>query len=465
MTVPFDLSPGAAHSLAALSAIRLGALLPGAHVFRPWSGGGPPAEGLAGVPFAVKDNIDVAGFPTTGGTRALLGHVPRRDAHAVALLRAVGGVPIGKTAMHELGHGITGVNPTLGNTRHPEDEERSAGGSSGGSAVAVAVGAVPFALGTDTGGSARIPAGFTGVVGFRPTTGRYPGEGTVGISWTRDSIGVLAASVAWVRAVDRVLAPARRLPAPARAGLGELCFGAWEDDWGAETAPGVARALTEVVTALEARGARVTRLPGRGRRDRAVRAGLTILDYESPRALPAYLDGAAGRPSVAEVAALSESPDVREILRRTLDRPVSAAEYRAALAERDRLIAEDVEQCAAAGVDALLSPTAACEPPLLSETELMRHNGAPRSTLLTVVGNATPASVIGGPALSLPLGRSRETGLPVGLTIEGRPGSDEALLAIGALLEQGLPWHGAVARLPSPRPGGSAGSGAVPGGE
>ncbi|MCZ2820713.1 amidase family protein [Modestobacter sp. VKM Ac-2977] len=155
-----------------------------------------PGEGLlAGVPLAVKDNLDTRDLPTTGGTPALRDSRPGRDHHAVARLRAAGAAVLGKTNLHELAFGITSNNAAFGPVRNPHDPARSAGGSSGGSAVAVATGVVPIALGTNTGGSLRVPAAHCGVVGWRPTTGRWGTGRTVPISRTRDTAGVLATSV------------------------------------------------------------------------------------------------------------------------------------------------------------------------------------------------------------------------------------------------------------------------------
>ncbi len=169
-----------------------------------------PDGPLAGVPFSVKDNIDVAGFPTTAGSRLLPDVAVAVDASVVDVLRNAGAVVVGKTNMHELALGITGNNSAFGPVRNPADASRSAGGSGGGSAVGVALGVVPFALGTDTGGSTTIPASFRGVVGFRPTTDRYAGDGVVTLSSTRDTIGVHARTVEEVRTVDEVITGERR---------------------------------------------------------------------------------------------------------------------------------------------------------------------------------------------------------------------------------------------------------------
>jgi mandelamide amidase len=183
---------------------------------------------LAGVPIAVKDNIDVLPFPTTGASPALLDHMPRVDAPVVTRLRTAGAVIIGKTSLHELAFGITSNNAHFGAMPNPFDATRVPGGSSGGSALVLARGVVPLALGSDTGGSARIPAAFCNVVGLRPTTGRYPGEGVLNLSPTRDTIGPMATTIQDVAALDAVISGETahvldgrplRLRAAARLGL------------------------------------------------------------------------------------------------------------------------------------------------------------------------------------------------------------------------------------------------------
>ncbi len=131
-----------------------------------------------------------------GGSPLLADHVPAVDAGVVSMLREAGAVVVGKTNMHELAFGVTSNNAEHGAVKNPVDPGFSAGGSSGGSAATVALGAVPFSLGTDTGGSVTLPASFCGVVGFRPSVGRYPADGLVKLSWTRDTVGLHTRSVA-----------------------------------------------------------------------------------------------------------------------------------------------------------------------------------------------------------------------------------------------------------------------------
>lgn len=161
---------------------------------------------LHGLPMVVKDNIDVAGWPCTAGSAALADHRPRRDADCVAPLRATGVVVLGKCNLHEFALGVTSANTACGAVRNPHAPGRIAGGSSGGTAAAVAARLAPVGLGTDTGGSIRIPAALCGLVGFRPGTGRWPTRGLVPISApSRDTAAPMARSVADCALLDAVI--------------------------------------------------------------------------------------------------------------------------------------------------------------------------------------------------------------------------------------------------------------------
>ena len=206
---------------------------------------------LAGVPFAVKDNIDTKDLPTTGGTESLRNSMPLRDAPVVEALLDAGARLVGKTNLHELAFGITGDNGSFGAVLNPHDTECSAGGSSSGSAAAVALGIVPFALGTDTGGSVRIPAAHCGVVGMRPTTGRYPSSGVIRLSWTRDTVGVIAATVERVAEVDAILTGQTGYSEPDLSGLR---LGWPTDGFIDDVDPEVLVSMAQVRSVLEAAG-------------------------------------------------------------------------------------------------------------------------------------------------------------------------------------------------------------------
>ena len=167
----------------------------------------PPLDSgsLDRMRIGIKDNVHVAGLPNPAGTAALDGFVPAKDATLVARLRQAGAIIAGKNNLHELAYGITSANGAYGIVENAYDPTLIAGGSSGGTAVAVALGLVDAGIGTDTGGSVRIPAALNGIVGFRPTVGRYPNDGMTLISTTRDTAGPITSTVADAALLDAIL--------------------------------------------------------------------------------------------------------------------------------------------------------------------------------------------------------------------------------------------------------------------
>ena len=182
--------------------------------------GGATLGPLHGVPLALKDNLDTDDMPTTGGTPGLRGHRPKRNAAIVQKLRDAGAIVFGKANLHELAYGITNNNAAFGAARNPYDRTRIPGASSGGVGVAVGARMVPGGIGSDTGGSVRIPAALCGIVGFRPTLGRWSQAGIVPISHTRDTAGPMTRSVADCVLLDRVVTGASAaIEAPSLKGL------------------------------------------------------------------------------------------------------------------------------------------------------------------------------------------------------------------------------------------------------
>ncbi|MBW4720527.1 amidase family protein [Saccharothrix obliqua] len=393
-----------------------------------WIGaiGEPPAgDGpLAGIPFSVKDNIDVRGLPTTAGS-PLLGAAPAEvDASVVGVLRDAGAVVLGKTNLHELAFGITSDNAAFGPVRNPVDPTRSAGGSSGGSAVGVALGVVPFALGTDTGGSVTIPAAFCGVVGFRPSTGRYPGDGVVNLSTTRDTIGLHARTARDVRTVDEVITrePVDLSPAALaglRVGLPRSRF--------RDLDPDVARAVRAALSTVERAGAELVEVDLGDDVDVAAGSGNDLVFFEAPRLLARRVVGppAGWHHRVA-------SPDVAALIETITAVPLPVDQYEEARAARLRLRRAYADLFGR--VDVLAFPTTPVPPPPIGADRVVVLNGRPAPIFATVTRNAGPGTVAGVPAVSLPAGVTRE-GLPVGLCLEAHPFGDSRLLRVAEAVE------------------------------
>lgn len=393
-----------------------------------------PADGpLSGVALSVKDNVDVRGLTTTAASPLLASAPVEADAGAVAALRAAGAVVVGKTNMHELALGITSDNATHGPVRNPVDPTRTAGGSSGGSAASVALGVVPVALGSDTGGSVTIPASFCGVVGYRPSTGRWPGDGVVNLSTTRDTVGVHAWTVADARRVDAAVthAPVPRAPLP----VAGLRLGVPRSRH-ADLDPEVACVSAEALAALEAAGAHLFEVDVPD--DLAVGAqdGTTLVLHEAPRLVRARL-AAQGSPlaaaPLADLAALIASPDVRALFEVMAAHPVTAQAYADARAARWRLQRDHATVFARHGLDALVWPSVPVPPPLVGQATVAL-NGRDVPVFPTVTRNTGPGTVAGLPCVLVPAGRSTG-GLPVGLSVEGRAHDDDHLLRVAAAVE------------------------------
>lgn len=381
---------------------------------------------LSGRTFAVKDTIDAFGFPTTAGTPGLAAHLPAVSAPVVARLEGAGARLVGKTAMDELSVGVSGSNAHTGPVRNPIDPARSAGGSSGGSAVAVARGEVDFALGTDTGGSVRLPAAHCGVFGFRPSTGRYPTAGILGLSPALDTPGIFGADPGMIARVDAVLAggsgdespgPAAQQPGRSALRVGIPDF-AWRD-----LAPHVARAARERLQALP-----WTPVPI-AEEDLFTRASSifhTLVRGDALAAINRYLLGSAI--SLEDLLSQVVSPGVATFLGGIRSAPVEPAEYDGARAGQRRMRKDYAAMFARAGVDLIAFPTAPLTAPPLADEFITAHNGREEPVFPISVRNLLVGAIVGAPSLSLPAPVA--TGeLPVGLCVEAPPGRDRLLLA------------------------------------
>jgi indoleacetamide hydrolase len=399
---------------------------------------------LHGVPLVLKDNIATVDFPTTAGTPGLAAHRPKRNARIVQLLLDAGALVLGKANLQELAYGPTSNNAAFGPVRNPYDRTRIPGGSSGGTAAAVAARLAPAGLGTDTAGSVRVPASLCGVTGFRPTTLRWSQAGIVPISHTRDTAGPMARDVADCVLLDGIVTAGAREVAPAdleglRLGVPRSYF--WEN-LDAE----VGQILETVLVRL--RDAGVVLVEGDVADVAALdaAAGFPIALYEVVADLERYLAEHGTSLDFARLLAQVKSPAVKVALAGLLGPDaVSEDAYRDALGRHRPALQETYRRYFREhGVAAMVFPTTPLPAAKIGEDDTVLLNGVPVPTFGSFIRNLCPGSAAGIPGLSLPAGMTK-AGLPVGIALDGPENSDHEVLAIGLALETLLP------RLPAPR--------------
>ena len=370
---------------------------------------------LHGIPIAIKDIIDVAGMPTRYGTGGPDPAPVGRNAALVAALRKAGAVVLGKTNTHEFAYAA--FHPDLGYARNPWDPSRTAGATSGGSAAAVAGGLCAAAVGTDAGGSVRIPSAFCGVAGMKVSYGAVDLHGAFPSCWTLDHAGAMGRAVGCVAAMIGAMAGvASSLPspgAPAGRRFGVVCELAEHPC----LSPGVASAFAAALDALAAGGARISRM----RLPEVLAANDAMMDILLPEILVIHEARLRRRRADYAPATLSE-------IERGAGVPatayVRARRFRETLAERLHLAMDE------ARLDGLLSPSAPWPAPVALQA-------ANDETMLLEGVCATPFSVSGLPAITLPCGRAEE-GLPAGVQLAGRRGADRDLLYMASCIEAGL---------------------------
>ena len=416
-----------------------------------------PRGPLHGIPFLAKDNMDVAGMPTTAGSRALAGLVAEQDAFVIRKLRAAGAVVLGKTNLHELAAGITTVGSAAGRTRNPYDLARNPGGSSGGTGAAVAASLAAFGTGSDTCGSIRIPAAQNGLVGLRSTQGLTSRSGLVPLCLTQDVVGPLARSA-------RDLAIAL-----------DNMVGADEADPGVRVANGRVPGFFDRLAGVSVRGRRIGRLdtlfgeePANAEVASLVRAtlarlesigaeivpieiqalpplldvGFTVILGDLPGDLAVYLEKHATAPvkTLAELLATGlVHPEVAPILEAGAAQAVrGTAAYREAIENRQRIRSLLEEAIRAHRLDALAYPTILRVAAPLGEEQLG--------------SNAHASANSGLPAISLPAGFDGG-GHPVGLELLGGAFADAQLVALAGAIERELSLRRAPASAPELSPG------------
>jgi Asp-tRNA(Asn)/Glu-tRNA(Gln) amidotransferase A subunit family amidase len=394
---------------------------------------GQPLGPLDGVPVAVKDELDQAGYRTTVGTR-FLGTAPAAaDAEVVRRLRVQGALLVGKANMHEIGMGVTGLNPHHGSARNAYDPAHATGGSSSGSAAAVAMGLCPIAVGADGGGSIRIPAGFCGQVGLKATFGRLSEHGAAELCWTVAHVGPIASSVrdcALAYAVmagaddkdpQSMLAPAVDLDGLGEARLDGVRIGIYRP-WFEDADGEVVERAQSGVEHLKRAGAEV--------RD------VTIPELEVMRV--AHLVSIVAEMTAAHLQHYRDHRtdyglEVRLSL--ALGRRLQAYDYVHAQRHRARVwehLARALEQ-----VDVIATPTTGCTAPVLPPDAL--SSGESNLELYgKIMRFATVANLTGLPAISVPCGYDGAS-LPVGLQLMGRPWDEKLLLRMAAVVEKAVP--------------------------
>ncbi len=400
---------------------------------------GEPLGILDGVPVGVKDELDMAPYPTSVGT-SFLGESPvAEDAASVSRLRSAGALLIGKTNMHEIGIGVTGVNAHHGTARNPYDVGRITGGSSSGSAAAVAAGLCVLALGADGGGSIRIPAALCGVVGLKPTFGRVSEIGAFPLCWSMGHIG----PIAW-RARDVALAyaamagvderdhwtlrqPPVRLPGGDGDDLAGIRLGIFRP-WFDHGRPAQVQVCRRLVETLEERGARVVEVD--------------IPDLDATRlahVITIFVEMATSLRHACETRRRAFGLDTRVNL--AIAQAFSGADY--VHAQRMRTRAVNHLAGVFERVDAIVTPAAPVPAPLIPESDLPQGR-SDLATTTALMRYMFPANLTGFPAITFPAGYD-EAGLPVGIHLMGRPWEEDVLLKIALvadrLVERRLPGH------------------------
>lgn len=391
---------------------------------------------LLGIPISLKDLYQTKGIPTTAGAKFFRNHIPAEDARVVEKLFSAGAALLGKTNLHEIALGLTTVNPHYGVCRNPWALDRISGGSSGGSAAALAAGLCMVSMGSDTGGSIRVPAGLCGVVGLKPTYGRVSLRGVMPLSWNLDHAGPMGRRVQDVAYLFQSVAAydaddAASVNLPVDDVLGSIKQGVkgWrialaDDEYFLKSDPEVLALIAEAANVFETLGARVERKPFPEMYTAALNNGLMVVSD----AATVYAEQFSRHPE-------SFGEDIRQRLE--IGSQVKLQEY--ILARRQQILLRRRFESFFDDYDLLLMPaTAVPAPPVEGPDSLEQARLLTRYT--------APFNLTGLPALSVPCGFSKN-GLPVGLQIIGKPWHESKLLRAAYAYEDATRWYLQVPEL------------------
>jgi Asp-tRNA(Asn)/Glu-tRNA(Gln) amidotransferase A subunit family amidase len=393
---------------------------------------GQPLSVFDGVPVAVKDELDMLPYPTTVGT-AFLGKSPcQEDSTVVARMRAAGALLIGKANMHEIGIGVTGLNPNLGTARNPYALDHFTGGSSSGPAAALAAGLCPVAIGADGGGSIRIPASFCGIIGLKPTFGRVSELGAAPLCWSVAHVGPLAATATDAALAYAVMAGpdprdpnSLRHPKPTLAGWDQLDLGGlrlgvyWP--WFRHATADMVSACEAMLHKFESMGAELHEVVIPDLEAARVAHSITILSEMAHAMDPTYAEHHH-----------EHGADVRINL--AMGRAFTALDYLQSQRVRTRLIANFAR--ALEQVEVILTPATGLPAPLIPQAALP-DGESDLSTMIEIMRFATPANLTGLPAISFPVAYN-DSKLPLGMQAIGRAWQEPTLLRLALASERVL---------------------------
>lgn len=392
---------------------------------------------LLGVPIAIKDSYLTQGLRTTLGVSTLEKFVPKQDADIVKTMKDAGGIVFGKNNLVEMSFGLTGNNGPYGQVKNPHSKTHVSGGSSSGAGASVSARLVPAALGGDTIGSIRVPASLCGVVGFKPTTGRWPRDGVAPISHTLDTTGVFARNVEDCILIDEVIVKGEAPGHFDQTNLVGVKFAFAPRQYFDLIAPDVEARFKETVRRLRDAGAEVVEVDlGNDFSSLALTSTWNIFFRETQEAVTGFLRQN-NIPATFEEIYSGLKPGLKEVWGQLVLKNgpgfLSAETYDAALIERLEIKRRFDQAFLSSGAEGLIFPTTLCTAPLIDHQEQFFISGQEVSYLV-LANHTIPASAAGIPGISLPIGVSKD-GLPIGLEIDGPYGRDRSLLHVARRVE------------------------------